>query len=100
MVTGVDVALQGFSLCELGEHFREVARRLRGRLPAVTVIALGELQGKIPEGLHGVGAMVASQARHLHEEDNETSGTRETRDRSSKPTLLPCTRRVTVTVWK
>lgn len=43
-----------------------MARSLSGRLPAITVIPLGELQGQIPERLHGVGAMVAGQARHLH----------------------------------
>lgn len=66
VVTGVDVSLQCFSLCELGQHFRQVTRRLRGRLPAVAVIALGELQRQIPERLHGVGAMIAGQARHLN----------------------------------
>lgn len=43
-----------------------MARSLSGRLPAITVIPLGELQGQIPERLHSVGAMVAGQARHLH----------------------------------
>lgn len=66
LLAGVDVSLQRFRLSKLGEHFRQMARGLSGRLPAVAVVALGELQGQIPEGLHGVGAMVARQARHLH----------------------------------
>lgn len=66
VVTGVDVSLQCFSLCELCEHFGQMARRLSGRLPAITVITLRELKGQIPERLHSVGAMVAGQTRHLH----------------------------------
>lgn len=65
VVTGVDVSLQRFSLCELGQHFRQMAGSLSSRLPAITVIPLRELQGQIPERLHGVGAMIAGQARHL-----------------------------------
>lgn len=66
LVTGVDVSLQSFGLCKLGQHFRQMARSLSGRLPAITVISLRELQRQIPERLHSVGAMVAGQARHLH----------------------------------
>lgn len=66
VVTGVDVSLQCFGLRELRQHFGQVARSLSGRLPAITVIPLGELKGQIPERLHGVGAMVAGQTRHLH----------------------------------
>lgn len=65
MVAGVDVSLQRLRLGELGQHFRQVAGRLRRRLPAVAVVALGELQRQVPEGLHGVGALLAGQARHL-----------------------------------
>lgn len=66
VVTGVDVSLQRFSLGELCKHFGQMARSLSGRLPAITVIPLGELKGQIPERLHSVGAMVAGQTRHLH----------------------------------
>lgn len=66
VVAGVDVSLQCFGLCELGQHFCQVARSLSSRLPAITVIALGELQRQIPEWFHGVGAMVTGQTRNLH----------------------------------
>lgn len=44
LVAGIDVALQGFGLCELGQHLRQLARDLRCALPAVAVVTLGELQ--------------------------------------------------------
>lgn len=71
VVTGVDVSLQCFSLCELCQHFGQMARRLSGRLPAVAVIPLGELEGQVPERLHSVGAVVAGQTRHLHARKSE-----------------------------
>lgn len=74
MVTGVDVSLQCFSLCELGQHFCQMARSLSCRLSAITVIPLRELQRQIPERLHSVGAMVAGQTRHLY------TGARENKD--------------------
>ena len=74
LLTGVDVSLQRFSLGELGQHFRQMARSLSSRLPAITVIPLWELQRQIPERLHGVGAVVAGQARHLRMTEGKCSG--------------------------
>lgn len=44
VVAGVDASLQRLRLRELGQHFGQVAGRLRRCLPAVAVVALGELQ--------------------------------------------------------
>lgn len=65
LVAGVNAALQGFRLGELGQHLRQPARHLRGQLPAVTMVTLRKFQGQVPEGLHGIGPMVTGQARHL-----------------------------------
>lgn len=83
VVAGVDVSLQRLSLGELGQHFRQVAGRLRRRLPTVAVVALGELQRQVPEGLHGVGALLAGQARHLGREGRRTRVGREARRETS-----------------
>lgn len=65
VVAGVDASLQRLRLRELRQHFGQVAGRLRRRLPAVAVVALGELQRQVPERLHSVGALLAGQTRHL-----------------------------------
>lgn len=58
---------QSFSLCELGQHFCQHALRLvNGDDPFLNgVIALRKFQGKIPEGLNGVGFVVACYAGDL-----------------------------------
>lgn len=65
LIAGVDVSFQSFSLGELGQHLRQMAGSLSGRLPAVAVIALRELQREIPEWLHSVGTVATGQTCHL-----------------------------------
>lgn len=62
MIAGVDCALQGLRLRELGQHLGECAAALVGRRTHAfsnAVVALRELQREIPEWLHCVRLVLA-----------------------------------------
>ena len=69
VVAGVDAALQGLCLSELGQHLSEGAAALvgqrRSRALLRAVVALWELQGQVPERLHRVRLVLTGQTRHL-----------------------------------